>query len=136
MDAATASLDHGWLSDQPAVHPSVRRHIAHQYRLLARNKVFTDPDKLLAEAERHLHTAIRLGEQVYGANHPQTLGCVVELGEGALGLAAATREGVLANDYASWPGRIRRALNTERVEKVHATCILPTLPVLICLSWL
>jgi GAF domain-containing protein/ActR/RegA family two-component response regulator len=53
------------------------------------------------------------------------LGQVVELGEGALGLAAATREGVLANDYASWPGRIRRELNTERVEKVRATIAYP-----------
>jgi len=55
------------------------------------------------------------------------LGHTVELGEGALGIAASTKEGVLVNDYATWPGRVRRVLNTERVEPVRATLAYPLL---------
>ncbi len=46
---------------------------------------------------------------------------------GELGQVVATREGVLANDYASWPGRMRRTVNTERVEVVRATIAYPLL---------
>ncbi|HEX6774716.1 MAG TPA: ATP-binding protein, partial [Methylomirabilota bacterium] len=82
-----------------------------------------DADRVLVglKPDGQNHLVIRAGHQLVAGE----LGHVVELGEGALGLAAATREGVLANDYASWPGRIRRVLNTERVEKVRATIAYP-----------
>jgi len=69
------------------------------------------------------HLVIRAGHRLVAGE----LGQVVQLGEGALGLAAATREGVLANDYASWPGRMRRTMNTERVETVRASIAYPLL---------
>ena len=82
-----------------------------------------DADRALVglKPEGQNHLVIRAGHQLVAGE----LGHVVELGEGALGLAAVSREGVLANDYASWPGRIRRPLNTERVEKVRATIAYP-----------
>jgi two-component system NtrC family sensor kinase len=53
------------------------------------------------------------------------LGQKVELGEGALGTAAARREGVLVNDYRSWPGRMRRMLTRNRRELLGATVACP-----------
>ena len=81
MDAASANLDRGWLKDHPDLQPGVRRHIAHQYRLFARNRVFNDPEQLRQAAERQLRAGIQVAEQVYGPAHEQTLGCVLELGE-------------------------------------------------------
>jgi len=81
MDAATANLDKGWLKDSPQLQPGVRRYIAHQYRIFARNRVFADPDQLREASKRQLTAAIRTGEQVYGPDHEQTLACVLELGE-------------------------------------------------------
>jgi GAF domain-containing protein/CheY-like chemotaxis protein len=54
---------------------------------------------------------------VIRAGHPLAageLGQSLAMGEGALGIAAAKREGVLVNDYASWSGRMRRMLMPER----------------------
>jgi signal transduction histidine kinase/CheY-like chemotaxis protein len=53
------------------------------------------------------------------------LGQFLEMGEGALGLAAAKREGVLVNDYASWPGRMRRMFTPERRDLLGATIAYP-----------
>src|SRR4030095_3546577 len=82
-----------------------------------------DADRALVglKPEGQNHLSIRAGHELVAGE----LGHVLERGEGALGLAAASREGVLANDYGSWPGRIRRPLNTERGEKVRATIAYP-----------
>jgi GAF domain-containing protein/signal transduction histidine kinase len=69
------------------------------------------------------HLVVRAGHRLSG----EELGETVELGDGALGLAAAKREGVLANDYASWPGRRRHAVNPELLESVRATIAYPLL---------
>ncbi len=53
------------------------------------------------------------------------LGQKLELGEGALGTAALRREGVLVNNYRSWPGRMRRMLTQNRRELLGATVACP-----------
>jgi GAF domain-containing protein/signal transduction histidine kinase len=53
------------------------------------------------------------------------LGQKMELGEGALGTAALRREGVLVNDYKSWPGRMRRMFTQNRRELPGATVACP-----------
>jgi GAF domain-containing protein/ActR/RegA family two-component response regulator len=84
-----------------------------------------DADRALVglRVEGQDHLVVRAGHRLVAGE----LGHVVEMGEGALGVAAATRQGVLVNDYASWPGRIQRALKTERVEPVRATIAYPLL---------
>ena len=69
------------------------------------------------------HLVIRAGHGLA----PGELGATVDLGVGALGLAAAKREGVLVNDYASWPGRIRRRPTRQRHEHLRATIAYPLL---------
>ena len=69
------------------------------------------------------HLVIRAG---YGLA-PGELGETVDLGVGALGLAASKREGVLVNDYASWPGRIRRRPTRQSHEHLQATIAYPLL---------
>src|SRR5205807_5209496 len=59
--------------------------------------------------------------------HDDEVGQRLELGEGALGLAAARREGVLANDYATWPGRLQRRLTLKPREPLRATIAYPLL---------
>jgi len=66
---------------------------------------------------------IRAGHQLV----PGELGHAVALGEGALGLAAAKREGILVNDYSSWPGRVQRASRPEFIETIRATIAYPLL---------
>jgi len=53
------------------------------------------------------------------------LGQKMDLGEGALGAAALRREGVLVNDYGSWPGRMRRKFTHKRRELLGATVAYP-----------
>jgi GAF domain-containing protein/ActR/RegA family two-component response regulator len=74
---------------------------------------------LRPEGEDHL--VIRSG---YGLVEGE-LGQKMELGEGALGTAALRREGVLVNDYKSWPGRMRRKLTHRRRELLGATVACP-----------
>ena len=74
---------------------------------------------LRAEGEDRL--VIRAGHRLVAGELGQSL----EMGEGALGLAAAKREGVLVNDYASWPGRMRRMLTPERRDLLGATIAYP-----------
>ena len=76
---------------------------------------------LRSESEDHL--VIRAGYQLYEGE----LGQRVELGEGALGLAAQRRDGVLVNDYAAWPGRIQRQLTPRRRDPLRATIAYPLL---------
>ena len=70
-------------------------------------------DELVVRAGHHL-VAGELGQRV-------------EMGEGALGLAAAKREGVLVNDYPTWPGRLRRMLSPERQTMLRAMIAYPLL---------
>src|SRR5207245_2186167 len=76
---------------------------------------------LRSESQDHL--VIRAGYQL----HDDEVGQRLELGEGALGLAAERREGVLANDYATWPGRLQRRLTLKPREPLRATIAYPLL---------
>src|SRR5262249_4396335 len=76
---------------------------------------------LKSEGDDHL--VIRAGYQLV----PGELGHAVALGEGAIGLASAKREGILVNDYASWSGRVHRASNPPFIETIRATISYPLL---------
>jgi|GEM_PF-254856 len=76
---------------------------------------------LKSEGDDHL--VIRAGYQLV----PGELGHAVALGEGAIGLASAKREGILVNDYASWSGRVHRASNPQFIETIRATISYPLL---------
>jgi len=69
------------------------------------------------------HLVIRAGYQLVEGE----LGQRIEIGEGALGLAAERREGVLVNDYATWQGRLRRRLSIAHRESLRATISYPLL---------
>ena len=74
---------------------------------------------LRAEGEDRL--VIRAGYRLVAGE----LGQSIEMGEGALGLAAAKREGVLVNDYASWSGRMRRRRALEPRDLPEAVIAYP-----------
>src|SRR5262249_51657709 len=82
-----------------------------------------DADRALVGLREESQIVVRAGHHLVAGE----LGYSVELGEGALGIAASTKQGVLVNDYATWPGRVQRALNTERTEPVRATIAYPLL---------
>ena len=73
--------------------------------------------------EGHDDLVIRAGYRLV----PGQLGHAVALGEGAMGLAAAKREGILVNDYSSWSGRVHRASKPEFIETIRATISYPLL---------
>lgn len=94
--------------------------------LIARNAAeLFDADQALVglKPEGLNHLVVRAGHGLVAGE----LGQTVELGEGALGLAALKREGVLVNDYASWPGRIFRTWVADRHDPVRATIAYPLL---------
>src|SRR5439155_2171866 len=76
---------------------------------------------LRSESQDHL--VIRAGYQL----HDDEVGQRLELGEGAPGLATERREGVLANAYATWPGRLQRRLTLKPREPLRATIAYPLL---------
>ena len=138
-DQAALALDHSRLYEQTRErlrHVESIREVIEQIlvpfsleerlNLIARKAAeLFDADLALVglRSESQDHLVIRAGYQL----HDDEVGQRLELGEGALGLAAARREGVLANDYATWPGRLQRRLTLKPREPLRATIAYPLL---------
>ena len=104
----------------------VSRSLEDRLNLIARKAAeLFDADQAVVALKREGHDdlVIRAGHQLV----PGELGHVIELGEGAMGLAAAKREGILVNDYPSWPGRVHRPSQPEFIETIRATIAYPLL---------
>jgi GAF domain-containing protein/ActR/RegA family two-component response regulator len=137
-DQAALALDHSRLYEQTRErlrHVESIREVIEQIlvpfsleerlNLIARKAAeLFDADLALVglRPESQDHLVIRAGYQL----HEGELGQRLELGEGALGLAAERRDGVLVNDYATWAGRIQRPF-TPRREPLRATIAYPLL---------
>ena len=138
-DQAALALDHSRLYEQTRErlrHVESIREVIEQIlvpfsleerlNLIARKAAeLFDADLALVglRSESQDHLVIRAGYQL----HDDEVGQRLELGEGALGLAAERREGVLANDYATWPGRLQRRLTLKPREPLRATIAYPLL---------
>jgi GAF domain-containing protein/signal transduction histidine kinase/ActR/RegA family two-component response regulator len=136
-DQAALALDHARLYEQTRErlrHVESIREVVEQIlvpftleerlNLIARKAAeMFDADLALVglRAEGEDRLVIRAGHRVVAGE----LGQSIAMGEGALGLAAAKREGVLINDYASWSGRLRRLLAPERGDLPEATVAYP-----------
>ncbi|MDO8474718.1 MAG: GAF domain-containing protein [Candidatus Rokubacteria bacterium] len=136
-DQAALALDHARLYEQTRQrlrHVESIREVVEQIlvpftleerlNLIARNAAeMFDADLALVglRAEGEDRLVIRAGHRLVAGE----LGQSIAMGEGALGLAAAKREGVLVNDYASWSGRMRRMLTPERRDLLGATIAYP-----------
>src|SRR5215467_9387352 len=138
-DQAALALDHTRLyaqTRQRLRHVESIREVVEQVlvplsleerlNLIARNaaQLFDADQAVVAlKSEGDDHLVIRAGYQLV----PGELGHAVALGEGAIGLASAKREGILVNDYASWTGRVHRASNPQFIETIKATISYPLL---------
>jgi len=83
--------------------------LEHRLNLVARKAVeLFDADRVAVALwdDGRKELVIRAGYALWNGE----LGLSVEMGKGALGVAAARREGVLVNDYTSWPDRRREMI--------------------------